>query len=230
MRRGTHGGLRFIKIAPIPALALLVAACSSAGTGANDSSSSFSSLFRASSPDHAAAVAASAPGAAAAPAAPGGVKALEVCPNVELRQGAATLTVNNNAKDPSAMQLRYQVSVTQMARECSLAGGTLTIRVGIQGRIVLGPAGTHGALEIPIRYALVDEGPEPKMIYTKLYKFPVAIPEGAPNVSFTHIEEAIAVPMPSMPVFDRYVIYVGFDVIGAQERKPAAKKRPPKQS
>jgi hypothetical protein len=228
MRRGTHGGLRFIRIAPVPALTLLVAACSSAGTGASDSSSSFSNLFRASSPDHAAAIAAAAPAAAAAP---GGAKALEVCPNVELRQGAATLTVNNNAKDPSAMQLRYQVSVMQMARECSLAAGTLTIRVGVQGRIVLGPAGTHGKLEIPLRYAVVDEGPEPKMVYTKLYKFPVTIPEGAPNVSFTHIEETIAIPMPAMPVFDRYVIYVGFDVIGAtQERKPAAKKRPPKQS
>lgn len=165
------------------------------------------------------------------PAAPGGTKVLESCPNVDLRQGAGTLTINNNPKDPSAMQLRYQVAVMQTARECSVTAGTLAIRIGIQGRIVLGPAGTHGSLEIPLRYALVEEGPEAKTLYTKLYRIPVAIPEGAPNVSFTHIEETITVPMPSLAVFDKYVVYVGFDALGAaQERKPAPKKRTPKQS
>jgi hypothetical protein len=205
-------------------LTLLTAACSSAGTGTTDNSSSFSSLFRASSPDHAAAM-------AAAPAVAGGPKALEGCPSVELRHGASTLTINDNPKDPSAMQLRYQVAVMQTARECSSSGGMLSMRVGVQGRIVLGPAGRPGVLEIPIRYAVVEEGPEPKAVYSKLYKIPVTIPEGAPSVSFTHIEEAMSVPMPSQAVFDRYVIYVGFDVIGAtQERKPPARKRPPKQS
>jgi hypothetical protein len=205
-------------------LTLLTAACSSAGTSTTDSSSSFSSLFRASSPDHAAAT-------AVASAAPGAPKALEVCPSVELRHGASTLTINDNPKDPSAMQLRYQVAVMQTARECVGSSSTLSIRVGVQGRIVLGPAGKPGVLEIPIRYAVVEEGPEPKAVYTKLYKVPVTIPEGAPNVSFTHIEETISLPMPPQAVFERYVVYVGFDVIGAtQERKPAAKKRPPKQS
>jgi hypothetical protein len=156
---------------------------------------------------------------------------LESCPPVELRQGAATLTINNNPKDPSAMQLRYQVGVMQMARECSLAGGMVSIRIGVQGRIVLGPAGTHGSLEIPLRYALVHEGPEPKVLYTKLHRIPVAIPEGAPHVSFTHIEETITVPMPSQEVFDSYIVYIGFDALGAvQQRQPPPKKRPAKQS
>jgi hypothetical protein len=119
----------------------------------------------------------------------------------------------------------------QTARECSFVDGNLTIRVGVQGRIVLGPAGTHGALEVPLRYALVEEGPQPKTVYSKLHRVPVTIAEGQPNVAFTHIEETISVPMPSLAVFDRYVVYVGFDALGsAQERKPAPKKRVPKQS
>jgi hypothetical protein len=119
----------------------------------------------------------------------------------------------------------------QTARECSVTNGTLAIRIGVLGRIVLGPAGTHGSLEIPLRYALVEEGPDPKTLYTKLHRIPVAIPEGAANVAFTHIEETISVPMPSIAVFDKYVVYVGFDALGAaQDRKPAPKKRTPKQS
>lgn len=218
MRRGTRGGLRIFRIASIPALALLTAACSSSGSPSPEASSPLADLFRGGPPPIAASVS-------------GGVKTLDSCPNVELRQGAATLTINNNPRDPSAMQLRYQVAITQTARECRNDNGTLAIRVGVQGRIVLGPAGTHGSLEVPIRYALVEEGPEPKTVYSKLYRVPVTIPEGAPNVAFTHIEEAMAVPMPSPAALDRYVIYVGFDALGAaQQHKPAPKRRTPKQS
>lgn len=221
MRRGKRGDFRLNRIVSIAALTLLTA-CSSSGNTTSDSGSSLSSMFGA-KPSNAA------PLAAAAPVA--GSKPLESCPNVELRQGAGTLTINNNPRDPSAMQLRYQVAIMQTSRECAQTGGTLTIRVGVQGRIVLGPAGTHGSLEIPLRYALVEEGSEPKTIYTKLYRIPVAIPEGSPNVAFTHIEESISVPMPSFAVFDKYVIYVGFDALGAAEqRRPAPKKRNPKQS
>lgn len=220
MRRGTRGGFRFLRIVPIAALPLIASGCSSSGQ-IDGSSSSFTELFRSSS----------APAPAAGEAASGAPKMLDSCPPVELRQGASTLTINNNPKDPSAMQLRYQIGITQRARECMLAGGMLSIRVGVQGRIVLGPAGTHGALEIPLRYALVQEGTEPKTIYTKLHRIPISIPEGAPHVAFTHMEETITVPMPSVPVFDAYVVYIGFDALGAvQDRRPAPKKRPAKQS
>jgi hypothetical protein len=224
MRRGTRSGLRFIRIAPIAALALLAAGCSSSGPATTDGSSSFADRFRS------AMASGSAP--APAPAAiPGGPKALDSCPNVDLRQGAGTLTINNNPKDPSAMQLRYQVAVTQTARECSNVSGNLIMRVGVQGRLVIGPAGTPGSIELPLRYAVVQEGPEPKTLYTKLYRVPVSIADGQSSVAFTHIEEAISLPMPSAAVFDSYVIYVGFDALGAaQQGKPPAKKRAPKQS
>ena len=97
------------------------------------------------------------------------------------------------------------------------------MRVGVQGRVVLGPAGTSGTLELPLRYAVVQEGGEPKTLYTKLYRVPVGIGEGQPNVAFTHIEEAISVPMPSAAVFDSYVIYVGFDALGGAQ--PASNRQ-----
>ncbi|MFN3350702.1 hypothetical protein [Pseudorhodoplanes sp.] len=149
---------------------------------------------------------------------------------MDVRRGAGTITINTNTRDPSAMQLRYQISVGQMARECASAAGNLNIKVGMQGRIVLGPAGGPGTIEVPVRYALVEEGPQPKTLYSKLYRVPVSIAEGQPSVSFTHIEEEMSVPMPTPAAFDRYVIYVGFDPLGsAQERqqKRPAKKRAP---
>ena len=216
MRRGTDGKRRrFINVVPFAALTLSIAGCSSSG----GDGTSFGDRFRQS-------LTSGAPTAAAPASTTGATTNLENCPNVDLRQDAGTLTINTNPKDPSAMQLRYQISVTQTARECANIAGNLNIRVGVQGRVVLGPAGGAGTIEVPLRYALVEEGPQPKTVYTKLYRVPVSVGEGQNNVSFTHIEEAISVPMPSPAVFDRYVIYVGFDPLGsAQDRQPA-KKRP----
>jgi hypothetical protein len=170
------------------------------------------------------------PTAPAPAATTGAATNLDTCPNVDIRQGAGTITINTNARDPQAMQLRYQISVGQMARECANVAGNLNIKVGMQGRIVLGPAGGPGTIEVPVRYALVEEGAQPKTVYSKLYRVPVSVADGQPSVTFSHIEEAMSVPMPTPVVFDRYVIYVGFDPLGsAQERQPAKKKRPAKQ-
>ncbi len=159
------------------------------------------------------------------PEATGSTGNLERCPNVELRQGAATYAINTAARDPSAMQLRYQISLGQTARECRSIDGNLVMRVGLQGRVVLGPAGGPGTLDIPIRYAVVEEGMQPKTLITKLERVPVNVGEGQPHVAFTHIEESLSVPMPPNAAFDNYIIYVGFDPIGAQEKKKPAPKR-----
>ncbi|MGD9922118.1 MAG: hypothetical protein AB7V13_11815 [Pseudorhodoplanes sp.] len=210
---------RIIRLASCVALAMGVAACSSSGGG---DGTSFGERFnRAMS---------SGTATAPAPTATTGAAAnLDSCPNVDIRQGAGTIAINTNARDPQAMQLRYQISVAQTARECANVAGNLNIKVGLQGRVVLGPAGTPGTLEIPVRYALVEEGAEPKTVYSKLYRVPVTVSDGQPSVAFTHIEDAMSVPMPSRATFDRYVVYVGFDPLGsAQERQRPARKRPAK--
>ena len=146
------------------------------------------------------------------------------CPPVDVRQGAATLTVPPG--EPDAFNLRYQGTINEMARECSVTAGVMRIKVGVQGRILLGPVGGPGALEIPLRFAVVHEGPEPKTILSKFYKVPVTIPEGKPNVAFLHVDEDVSFPMPPDTDIHMYVVYVGFDPIG--DKQQPAKKPPPK--
>jgi hypothetical protein len=218
MRRSTGGNRRpIVQFVPLAALTLAIAGCSSSG----GDGSSFGERFSQS-------LATGTPTAPAPAATTGATTNLDTCPNVDIRRGAGVISIHTNQRDPSATQLRYQVSVGQTARECANVAGNLNIKVGMQGRIVLGPAGTPGSLEVPVRYALVEEGPQPKTVYSKLYRVPVSIAEGQPSVAFTHIEEAMSVPMPTPAVFERYVIYVGFDPLGsAQERqKQPPKKRP----
>jgi hypothetical protein len=150
------------------------------------------------------------------------------CPPVDVRQGASTLSINGASKDPSAMGLRYQGIIGQTARECAIRGGNLTIKVGIQGRMILGPAGGAGQMDVPLRYALVQEGPEPKTLWTRLYRVPVVIGDGQSTVPFSHVEEDLTVPKPAPGAIDAYVIYVGFDPLAMgndTKKKPATPQR-----
>jgi len=160
----------------------------------------------------------SAAGAAAAP---------EInCPSVEYRQGAATLSVNSPGTENAALGLRYLASFVQTARECIPRGNDLTIKVGVQGRVVIGPAGGPGAISLPLRYALVREGSEPKTLWTKLFMVPVTIPQNQLNLPWLHIEEEMTVPRPPGDEIDAYVIYIGFDPEGAAAKpKPATNPR-----
>ena len=98
----------------------------------------------------------------------------------------------------------------------------MTIKVGAQGRVILGPFGTPGSLDVPLRYAVVREGPEPRMIVTKFKRAGATIAPGQTHVQFVDIEEGLSFPLPSAAELSAYVVYVGFDEIGDRnEKKPA---------
>ena len=153
------------------------------------------------------------------------------CPSVAIRRGASTLSFSANPAEPSATNLRYQISFGDNARECRLGPeNTVAMRVGVEGRIILGPLGAPGQVEVPLRIAVVHEGVSPKTVVTKLHSIPVTIPPDSTNVAFTHIEEELTFPMPRGNDIDSYIVYVGFDPAGAREldrkRPPARPARP----
>jgi len=149
------------------------------------------------------------------------------CPSVTVRSGAATLAVNTPGAEPAATNLRFQASVAQTARECAVSAGSMTMKVGIQGRVILGPAGTPGKIEVPMRLALVREGVEPRTIWTKLYRVPVTVAPGESNVAFVQVEEGMTFPVPGGDDLEAYVVYVGFDpsaLAAPEKQKRPAKK------
>ncbi|MEA2906885.1 MAG: hypothetical protein QOI12_4272 [Alphaproteobacteria bacterium] len=151
------------------------------------------------------------------------------CPTVDIRAGASTLAIAAKAQQPSANDLRYQLTFTQLARQCALIGSTIRMRVGVQGRVIVGPAGAPSQVEAPLRYAVVREGVEPKPIVTRFRRIAVILPPGAANALFTDIEEDLSFPKPPDQELAAYVVYVGFDEIGDRpQRPPPAKKTSPK--
>jgi len=155
--------------------------------------------------------------------------AVEVeCPSVAVRQGAATLAITQPGVEAGPMTTRYQVSLGQMARECAALGGMMTMKVGVEGRVLLGPAGGPGQVDIPLRMAVVQEGPAPKTVASKFYRLAVAIPPGQTGVPFVHVEQDLSFPMPRGADLDAYIVYVGFDPQSLNtkpERKTKAKNK-----
>ena len=165
-------------------------------------------------------------------AAAGGESVTDVeCPTVDVRTGAATLMIGSKPGEgePSALDLRYQGTIIRTARECRVSAGVMTMKVGIEGRVITGPAGGPGTVDIPLRIAVVQEGVNPKTIASKFVRIEVGITSAVDRVPFTHVDPDVSFPMPTRAAdIDSYVVYVGFDPVGAQQekKKPAPKSKP----
>ena len=197
-------------------LALVLAACGSTNVFSTSALDLFSTSSKATSGDA---------GAAADP------NADVECPGIEVRSGAATLMIGSKPGEgePSALDLRYQATIIRTARECRVTAGVMTMKVGIEGRVITGPAGGPGTVDVPLRLAVVQEGVNPRTILSKFAREQVTIANAVDRVTFTHIDPEISFPMPQpAALIDAYVVYVGFDPLGApqEKKKPAAKPKP----
>jgi hypothetical protein len=157
------------------------------------------------------------------------------CPRIDIRAGASTLLLNASTTDANALSLRYQGTFVQAARECRVQAPNVNIKLGVQGRVILGPAGAPGEFTVPLRYALVQETiGSSKVMWSKLYLVPVTIPADQPSANFTHISEDLTLPIPGADILDSLVLYIGFDPIGAEEEKkrraPPPRKPPPRRA
>ncbi|MDQ0505497.1 hypothetical protein [Xanthobacter agilis] len=143
------------------------------------------------------------------------------CPSVTVRNGAGTWQVTEGGA------LRYQGNVGQLARECAIAGQTMTIKVGIEGRVLMGEKGTPGTVRVPVRLAVVEEGPNPKTITTKFFTVPVEIAAGQQQAAFTVVEDQLSFPLPKPEEVERYVVYVGYDPQGEKPKPTSSRPRTP---
>jgi hypothetical protein len=141
----------------------------------------------------------------------------DICPQIETREGAAIYKLTSGKGD-SPLEVRYVASFTELQRECSIEGQTMRIKIGLEGKVVLGPQGSAGTLTLPIRMALV-KGVSDNPIATKFYQLPVGIPANAANVFFSHIDGEIVIPLPPPEDVVDMTIYIGFDSKGATTPK-----------
>ncbi len=211
------GDNRLVKVAIVAGLACSLLAASASAQSLGDR---FKSLFGGKSDEPATA----APGAPALPEDTGDL----TCPPVAVRAGASTYAVAAPGKQAVGNDLRFQATIGKMARECSVNGGMVTARIGIQGRVIAGPAGAPSSIQVPIRVAVVQGGVSEKTIATKAYQTTVNLSESG-SEPFTIVAEDLVYPAPPGSITDTYIFYVGFDPQSLKPERPAPAPRKKKQ-
>lgn len=144
------------------------------------------------------------------PTAPPPSEAPSGCPTIAILDGTQSQRVMaTGASDNQGV--RYQFSLFNVGRECSMAGGRMSLRIGAGGRVLLGPAGSPGHFDVPIRVVVYSEVGQ-KPIESKLYRVSASIPAGQTGTDFQFASDNIVVPGASGRDFS---IKVGFDSKGA---------------
>ncbi|MBD9371321.1 hypothetical protein IB238_01535 [Rhizobium sp. ARZ01] len=126
------------------------------------------------------------------------------CPQVFLREGTAVHRAYAKGAKDDPQKVLYQATLSATTRQCVQTADSLKVTVMVQGRIVSGPAGAPGAVNLPIRVAATDGE---NTLYSNLSKFGVTIPpEGTAQYVFTDANVVIPGGAGSYAK-----IYVGFD-------------------
>lgn len=95
------------------------------------------------------------------------------CPQVEIRAEAESMRIYEGNKTGDANAVRYQTSIQRVARDCDIVGDDVVVRVGVAGRVVAGPKGGPGTVQVPLRVVVTDGTGKP--IYSQAHIVPVTV-------------------------------------------------------
>lgn len=131
------------------------------------------------------------------------------CPPVEVRPGTEALVVYERGHEGEPAFIRYQGSIGETARECNALGpDTLSIKVGIAGRLTAGPKGGAGSATLPLRVAVIKQHGG-NVLYSEVFNVAVTIVPPRYSADFTHVVEQVTVQL--TPADRDLIVYVGFD-------------------
>jgi len=133
------------------------------------------------------------------------------CPKTFIRDGTEiyrTFEKGVKKEDENALKsLRFQATIIKVARECNYTRTNLGMKVGIKGRVINGPTGATGTLNVPIRVAIANPNTK-DVVYSQLHSVPVTLSAGQNSADFQYIDSQIDIPIPEE---NNVVVYVGFD-------------------
>ena len=120
--------------------------------------------------------------------------------------------------------VRYQFDIANTARECApVAGNQFSLKVGVSGHLLIGPAGKPGAYTAPLRVIVRDES-DKKTAFSKIYKIEADTAAAADSAPFQFVSEPIMLPM-TRTELDRG-LYAPRRL--RQQRRPGGKPRKPR--
>ncbi len=130
------------------------------------------------------------------------------CPPIKVRAGAEAIYYYGNGKVGNPQDLQYEAVIDKQSRNCVVSNGLITVKMGVVGRLMLGPSGNQTNVNLPVRFA-VERDTTP--LFSELYQLPVSITPPAQANDFVKVVENVQIPYVSG---DDITIWVGFDSSG----------------
>ncbi len=127
------------------------------------------------------------------------------CPPIKVRPGAEAIYYYGNGKVGNPNDLQYQAVIDKQSRNCVVSNGLITVKMGVVGRLMLGPAGNQTNVDLPLRFAVErDETP----LFSEKYSIPTTITPPAQAGDFVKVVDNVQIPYVAG---DNITIWVGFD-------------------
>ena len=145
------------------------------------------------------------------------------CPKITVLEGTAGMRIG--LATGGASEVAIQASLGTTARECTILDNKVSIRVGVEGRLLVGVLGKPGTYTVPLRIVVKRES---VVLYSKYIPISVTVPAGETQASFTYVEDGILLPLTEYDPADEYDLLLGFDPNGkadAADRKKAKARR-----
>lgn len=130
------------------------------------------------------------------------------CPEIKVRPGSEALFYYGQGKVGDPRSLNYQAVIEKQSRNCVVSNGLITVKMGVVGRLMLGPAGNQQSVNLPLRFAVERDE---VAVYSERYEIPVAITPPNQSEEFVKVVENVGIPYLGG---ERIVIWVGFDTKG----------------
>jgi hypothetical protein len=127
------------------------------------------------------------------------------CPPIKVRPGQETIFYYGRGKVGNPKDLNYQAVIDKQSRNCVVSNGLITVKMGMAGRLLLGPSGTQTKVDIPVRFSVERDD---VALYSEKYQVSVAIPPPAQSAEFVKVVDNVAIPYTGG---EKIVIWVGFD-------------------
>lgn len=127
------------------------------------------------------------------------------CPPIKVRPGGEALfsyaggTVGNDA------DLRFQAVIDKQSRNCVVSNGKISVKMGVVGRLLLGPKGDISSTNLPLRFAIERDGVP---LFSEKYDIPVSITPPNQSEEFVKVIENVDIPYLGG---EQITIWVGFD-------------------
>lgn len=127
------------------------------------------------------------------------------CPPIKVRSGGEALYGYEGNKVGNPQALNFQAVIDKQSRNCVVSNGLITVKMGVVGRLLLGPAGEKRDFNLPLRFAVERDQ---QAVFSEKYDIPVRVTEPNQSEEFVKVVENVAIPYIGG---EDIVIWVGFD-------------------